>query len=138
VLLTQESLSAASIPDLAALVNNSAGYFLHPAQAARELVNRRDPAALPVLLAARGHPDWKVRMQIPRGLVHLAAVPEQAVPVLRDMLDDADEVVQSYAAWALERFGQGNQAELLAELVRQGKRKPSKSGASDGRNTGSG
>jgi hypothetical protein len=42
------------------------------------------------------------------------------------MLGDAHECVQDSVMWALERFGQGTRAELLEELVRQGKRKPSK------------
>lgn len=123
MVLTQEYLSGVSLQELAALVNNPSDFFMPPTQAARELVNRRDPAALPLLLAARNHTHWLVRMQIPRGLVHLAAAPEVAVPILREMLGDAHECVQDYAAWALERFGQGNRAELLEELVRLGKRK---------------
>jgi hypothetical protein len=67
---TQKHLSAASLAELVALANDPALVFIDRAQAARELVNRRDPAALPHLLAARCHPDWMVRMQIPRGLVH--------------------------------------------------------------------
>jgi HEAT repeat protein len=123
-MLTQERLSAASLAELATLANEPALLFIDRAACARELVNRRDPAALPHLLAARGHPDWMVRMQVPRGLVHLGAPADKAMPVLREMLGDAHECVQDAVAWALERFGQGNRAELLAELVSRGRRKP--------------
>lgn len=123
-MLTQKDLSAASLAELAALANDPTLMFIDRAIAAREMVNRRDPAALPHLLAARGHPEWMVRMQIPRGLVHLGAVAEEAVPVLRAMLGDAHECVRNSAMWALERFGQGTRAELLEELARLGACKP--------------
>jgi HEAT repeat protein len=97
-------------------------------QAARTLVNRKEQPGVvwPALQAARADDCWMVRIQVPRAAVHLGIPAEQAVPVLRELLGDADEVVRGYAAWALGRFGQGTQAELLEELVRQGRRKPSK------------
>lgn len=117
-------LLAASVPELIAWLADP--HYGRRAQAARTLANR-DPqpeVIWPALLAARADESWMVRMQVPRAAVRHDAPPEQAVPVLREMLGDPDEVVQSYAAWALERFGQGTQAELLEELVRQGRRKP--------------
>src|SRR4051794_7643159 len=95
--MTPEHLSAASLAELAALANDSDLVFTDRANAARELVHRGDPAALPYLLAVRAHPDWMVRMQVPRGLVYLGAAAEVAVPVLHEMLGDAHECVQDTA-----------------------------------------
>jgi HEAT repeat protein len=87
-------------------------WLAHPhygrrAQAARTLANRDPQPELiwTALVAVRADESWMVRMQVPRAAVRHRAPPEQAVPILRDMLHDPNKVVQGYAAWALERFG---------------------------------
>ncbi len=122
--LRDGQLSAASVPQLLAWLADP--HDGRRAQAARTLTNR-DPqpgVIWPALVAARADGSWMVRMQVPRAAIRHGAPPDQAIPVLRELLGDADEVVQSYAAWALERFGQGSEADMLAELVRLGRRKP--------------
>ena len=122
--LRDAQLTAASVPELVAWLADP--HYGRRAQAARTLANR-DPepdVIWTALLAARADESWMVRMQVPRAAVRHGAPPEQAVPALRELLDDPDEVVQGYAAWALERFGQGSEDDMLAELVRQGRRKP--------------
>ena len=96
------------------------------ARAARLLVNGKEQPELvwPRLLLARHDDYWMVRYQLPRATVHFQIPAAQAIPVLRELLDDPYESVQSGSAWALERFGQGLQSDTLAELVRQGKRQP--------------
>jgi len=124
--LSTGQLESASVPELLGWLSDP--HYGRRAQAARTLVNRKEqPAAVwPALLAARADDCWMVRIQVPRAAVHLGVPAEQAIPVLRELLGDADELVQGYAAWALERFGEGTSAELLEELVRQGRRKPGK------------
>ena len=124
VWLSLTELAAASIPDLVGSL--ASPHFGVRSQAARELVNRKQQpeVAWPGLVRVRADAYWMVRMQVARGAVHLAAPVEEAVPVLRELLADADEVVQSYAAWGLEKFGQGSEAEILEGLVRQARRKP--------------
>jgi HEAT repeat protein len=118
-------VTSTSVPEL---VNYLASpHHLVRAQAARELVNRKEQpeVAWRALLAARADENWMVRIQVARAAVHLAAPAQEAIPALRELLAvDSDEVVQGYAAWALERLGQGSEADMLAELVRQGRRKP--------------
>jgi HEAT repeat protein len=107
VWLSLTELGAASVPDLVGFL--ASPHYGVRSQAARELANRKQQPELawPGLVRVRADTCWMVRMQVARGAVHLAAPAEQAVPVLRELLADADEVVQSYAAWALEQFGQG-------------------------------
>ena len=122
--LDDNQLAAASVPDLLGWLSDT--HYGRRSQAARSLVNRKEQPAVvwPALLAARADDCWMVRMQVPRAAVHLGILPEQAVPVLEALLDDPSDIVQGYAAWALERFGRGTQADILADLVRQGRRKP--------------
>jgi HEAT repeats len=123
--LSETRLCSATVPELIGFLSRS--HYLDRAGSARQLVNRKEQPEIvwPHLLAARADESWMVRMQVPRATVHLGVLADQAIPVLREMLDDHDAVVQSYSAWALERFGQGRQSDILAELVRQGRRKPS-------------
>jgi HEAT repeat protein len=124
VWLSHTQLASASVPDLIGFL--ASPHELIRSQAARELVNRKEQPAVawPGLLAARADGSWVVRMQVPRAAVHLGVAPEEAVPVLESLLDDPSDIVRGYAAWALERFGRGTQADILAELVRQGRHKP--------------
>jgi HEAT repeat protein len=126
--LSYSQLSAASVPELIGFLANT--HHLVRAQAARELVNRKEQpkVAWQALVAVQTDDSWMVRLQVVRGAVHLAAPPAEAIPVLRHLLADADEVIQSYAAWALESFGQGSQKDLLDELPRQRRCKRTKPG----------
>jgi hypothetical protein len=104
--LSESQLSAASVPELLELLDSP--HYGRRAQAARELANRKEQPALvwPRLAARHTDETWMVRMQIPRAAIHLGIPAERAVPLLRELLGDEDEVVRGYAAWALRRLGE--------------------------------
>jgi|GEM_PF-4915973 len=121
--LPDDKLAGATVSELIAWL--ASPYSTVRFQAAYEMIKRKPPPEVvwPVLVEMRADECCWVRMEVVRGAVHMAVPPKQAVPVLRELLADTNELVQSTAAWGLERLGQGSQAEILAELVRQGRRK---------------
>lgn len=96
--------SLASVPELIEKLSHA--HYLTRADAARELVNRKVGEALPHLLTLAADPSWFVRYQVTRAAVHLEASPGVAIPLLRRLLDDEEQIVALSAAHSLRQFGE--------------------------------
>ena len=68
-------------------------------------LQRIGPDSVDVLIDGTRAPEPGIRASAANALGHLAARPEEVVPLLITLLDDGDEAVRAHAAVALGRFG---------------------------------
>jgi HEAT repeat protein len=121
-LVVEESLRDASVDDLLAALDEPGGE--RRGVAAQRLVFRgeRQAEVLARLVRLRADSDYLVRAALARALVRFGLPAAEAIPLLRELLEDEDDFVSRQAAGGLERLGQGSCTEL-----RKGRKRPRRS-----------